>query len=193
MEGDLGGEGRVLELEGRRIVLRAILEDDAGQFQKFTNELVREKTTNPALFIVAPEGELSGSEAEEAVRRMRRAEESGDMVSIGAFEGPNLVGSCEIFRPRADELRHTGLLDIAILSGNRSIGLGEQMVKEVLARAKRSGIWIVELRVFATNVPAIRLYEKMGFRRSGLVPNMIRKDGRYIDDVQMYIDLRDKT
>ena len=187
---DAMGSRYILKIDGRQIVLREVESGDASQFRLFTNRLAKEKATNPDLFIIAPGSELSGPAAKEAVSRMRKAMDAGTMVNVAAFDGPHLVGTCEIYRPRHDEIRHTGLLDIAILSSHRGIGLGEGMVKEALKLARRSGIWLVELRVFATNVPAIRLYEKMGFKRSGLVPDMIKKDGRYIDDVQMYIDLR---
>ena len=186
---DVMGSRRILKIDGRQIVLREIETRDASQFRLFTNSLAREKATNPGLFIIDPERELTGREAKEAVSRMRKAIDAKTMISVAAFDGPRLVGACEVYRPKHDEIRHTGLLDIAILPGHRGIGLGELMMKETLMLARRSGIWLVELRVFATNVPAIRLYEKMGFKRSGLVPDMIKKDGRYIDDVQMYVDL----
>jgi len=186
---DAMGSRRILKIDGRQIVLREIETRDASQFRLFTNSLAREKATNPGLFIIDPERELTGREAKEAVSRMRKAMDAKTMISVAAFDGPRLVGACEVYRPKHDEIRHTGLLDIAILPGHRGIGLGELMMKETLMLARRSGIWLVELRVFATNVPAIRLYEKMGFKRSGLVPDMIKKDGRYIDDVQMYVDL----
>jgi len=186
---DAMGSRRILKIDGRQIVLREIETRDASQFRLFTNSLAREKATNPGLFIIDPERELTGREAKEAVSRMRKAIDAKTMISVAAFDGPRLVGACEVYRPKHDEIRHTGLLDIAILPGHRGIGLGELMMKETLMLARRSGIWLVELRVFATNVPAIRLYEKMGFKRSGLVPDMIKKDGRYIDDVQMYVDL----
>jgi len=176
---DTTGSTRILKIDDRQIVLREIETGDVSQFRLFTNSL-----------IIEPEAELSGREAKDAVSRMGKAIDAENMVSVAAFDGPRLVGTCEVYRPRHNEIRHTGLLDIAILPSHRGIGLGQQMVKEALKLARRSGIWLVELRVFATNVPAIRLYEKMGFRRSGLVPNMIKKGGRYIDDVQMYIDLR---
>ena len=186
---DAMGSRRILKIDGRQIVLREIGTRDASQFRLFTNSLAREKATNPGLFIIDPERELTGREAKEAVSRMRKVIDAKAMISVAAFDGPRLVGACEVYRPKHDEIRHTGLLDIAILPGHRGIGLGELMMKETLMLARRSGIWLVELRVFATNVPAIRLYEKMGFKRSGLVPDMIKKDGRYIDDVQMYVDL----
>jgi L-phenylalanine/L-methionine N-acetyltransferase len=79
---------------------------------------------------------------------------------------------------------------VAVLAGFRGIGLGEALVSDAILRAKEIGVWLVELRVFSTNLPAIGLYKKLGFRRSGRTPNMILKNGRYIDDIQMYIDLR---
>ena len=44
----------------------------------------------------------------------------------------------------------------------------------------------LELTVFADNTRAIRLYEKVGFVKTGVLPRAYRlKDGSYHDEVQM--------
>jgi len=43
----------------------------------------------------------------------------------------------------------------------------------------------IELEVFASNVAAIRLYEKLGFRREGLKRRFRILDGFYGDNIMM--------
>jgi RimJ/RimL family protein N-acetyltransferase len=174
----------------RTIVLRVPEHDDATEFVRFTNALASEKRTNLDLAIISPDQEITMAEAERLVERMLKALESDDAVFVWGFDGKTLVGTCDILRPHFAELRHTGLLDIGILADFRGVGLGEAMVSSAVEAARSLGIWLVELRVFSTNSAAIKLYERIGFKRSGTTPNMIMKNGKYIDDVQMYIDLR---
>jgi putative acetyltransferase len=49
-------------------------------------------------------------------------------------------------------------------------------------------IEILHLEVYAGN-PAIRLYERMGFKEFGRQPKFIKMDGEYIDKVMMQKEL----
>lgn len=51
------------------------------------------------------------------------------------------------------------------LPTHRRRGLGEEALKDVLAEAKARGAASVRLEVIEQNLPARRLYEKLGFRR----------------------------
>ena len=65
-------------------------------------------------------------------------------------------------------------------------GLGTIMLREILEITKETTFEQLELTVFADNVRAIRLYEKMGFVKVGILPRAYRlKDGSYHDEVQM--------
>jgi len=44
--------------------------------------------------------------------------------------------------------------------------------------------------VFSNNERAMHLHEKVAFRKFGVVPNKILRNGRSMDEVQMYVDLR---
>lgn len=109
---------------------------------------------------------------------------------MAAFSEKKLVGNCDIFRRKMKDVHHTGVLGIVILEGYRGVGLGEAMMLTALAQATKVGIWLVELQVFANNKQARALYEKLGFRMVGLVPNKIVRRGKSIDEVVMYADLR---
>ena len=43
----------------------------------------------------------------------------------------------------------------------------------------------VELEVFADNEQAIRLYEKLGFEKEGLLRMTTVRNGRYVDEYKM--------
>lgn len=62
------------------------------------------------------------------------------------------------------------------------MGIGRRMLELVLGIAKNAGYEQAELEVAVSNYAAVRLYEKLGFRKYGTMPdNMKYKDGTYED------------
>ena len=53
------------------------------------------------------------------------------------------------------------------------------------------GLYILQFNaVVSTNLPALKLYEKMGFTQLGVIPNGFRMpDNRYTDIIPHYIEL----
>ncbi len=58
---------------------------------------------------------------------------------------------------------YVGLFDIATDSAFRRRGYGRQVVESILAWSKRNGARRAYLQVMLDNVPAVRLYSKIGF------------------------------
>lgn len=176
--------------DGRVATLRALRKDDLAAAVRFVNSLVKEKKRNPTLGVVLDRLKTRRTEKEYLDRLLERLAK-GDAVSVVAEVGGEIVGNSEIFRRYpSKELSHTGTLGIAILDGYRGLGLGKAMMQLLLARAKKAGIYIVELEVFAINGGAKHLYEVLGFETVGVVPDKVKRNGRYFDLVVMYADLR---
>ena len=51
----------------------------------------------------------------------------------------------------------------------------------------------MELQVFAVNEAPIHIYEKFGFKRFGIVPGKILLKGRLVDEICVYVDLRQRV
>jgi RimJ/RimL family protein N-acetyltransferase len=64
-------------------------------------------------------------------------------------------------------IRHVGRLGMGILPAYRGQGLGRRLLREVLSRMFDCGMLRVELEVFSSNLPAIKLYERAGFVTEG--------------------------
>jgi RimJ/RimL family protein N-acetyltransferase len=66
-------------------------------------------------------------------------------------------------------------------------GLGEQMILEVLAQARKNGFQRVELTTATINERAIRLYEKTGFQKEGILRRFtyLKSEDRFLDEVMM--------
>lgn len=175
---------------GRRVVLRHLRWKDLDTLVRFANTLVRERKTNQDLGIISLDKRVTKKDERKFLSYIIRGVRDKEVASVGAFVEGRLVGHCDLRRRKSSDVRHTGVFGIVILNRYRGIGIGERMMTEILEEARRMGIWLVELQVFAINDAAIHLYEKLGFRRVGVVPNKMLREGRHYDEIVMYADLR---
>ena len=91
---------------------------------------------------------------------------------------PNNVGRCG----------HICNASYAVHTGSRGRHVGEALVRHCLQKGRELGFRILQFNaVVASNTPALRLYEKLGFTRLGTIPGgFLMKDGRYEDIVLHY-------
>ena len=186
-------KGGIREFEakdGRRVVLRPLRMRDINASLLFANTLVKEKRSSPEMGVVSFAKKVTRKEEMRFLRTVVRGTAEREFVNVAAFAGEKLVGMCDVRRRKAKDEHHSGVLGIVILEGYRGVGIGEKMMGEALSEARALGIWLVELTVFAINLTAIHLYEKMGFRRVGTIPEKIVRGERHFDEVTMYADLR---
>jgi ribosomal protein S18 acetylase RimI-like enzyme len=106
-----------------------------------------------------------------------------------AVENEKVVGWADIFPEDNPRLAHRGSLGMGILPGYRNQGLGQKLLAKALERAKVFGLEKVELNVYTSNVNAVKLYRKMGFKEEGLIKKYRKLDSRYFDCLVMAIDL----
>ena len=171
-------------------MLRALQYTDLNGLLRFANTIVKERRTNPELGITSLDRRLRRSDEKKFLDGILLGIKKNEAVSVAAVVGKKIVGHCDVTRRRQSDERHTGLLGIVILDEYRGTGIGQMMVKTALEEALRSGVWLVELQVFAINEVAIHVYEKLGFKRVGVVPGKMLRNGRLLDEIRMYLDLR---
>lgn len=66
------------------------------------------------------------------------------------------------------------MMNLAVLPQYRKQGVGQALVNELVDRLKQKGAICLALEVRQSNLPAISLYEKLGFVQVGLRPNYYR-------------------
>jgi RimJ/RimL family protein N-acetyltransferase len=66
-------------------------------------------------------------------------------------------------------------------------GLGKQMLSEIIELCKAKGFLRIELSTATINERAIRLYEKAGFQKEGVLRNYtwLKSEDRFLDEVMM--------
>lgn len=106
--------------------------------------------------------------------------DSGEIVGLYILH-PNNVGRCG----------HICNASYAVKKELRGQHIGEKLVLDCLDKAKAYGFGILQFNaVVATNISALHLYEKLGFKKLGIIPKGFRMpDGRYEDIIPHYIVL----
>ena len=67
------------------------------------------------------------------------------------------------------------------------MGVGRKLLDEALSESRRlNGIEIINLTVTADNLPAVRLYSKVGFQTFGREIRAVKTPGAYLDKLHMW-------
>jgi ribosomal protein S18 acetylase RimI-like enzyme len=122
----------------------------------------------------------------ESTREFVRSIVGGAGVQLLAVNSNDVVvGWCDIVRNPQEGFRHVGRLGMGLLPEYRRQGLGRRLVTQAIRASREAGIERIELEVFASNEPAIALYQASGFVTEGIKRRARKLDGRYDDNVFM--------
>lgn len=103
-----------------------------------------------------------GAPSREVLRRVAGSE-TGELLA--AVAGERIVGVLTLAWYDAPSGRKAWIEDVVVDAAARGRGIGEALVREALALARREGVARVMLTSNATRRAAHRLYERMGFVR----------------------------
>ena len=166
---------------GQNIVLRS---PDAFDAEQLLNHM--RLTSAETEFMSRYPEEITVS-VEAQSRFLQMIENDPDDFMLAAYIGGRMVGNAAVTRVRSNlKYRHRANFGISLQEEVCNVGLGTIMMQEILEIVEGSVFEQLELTVFADNVRAIRLYEKTGFVKTGVLPRAYRlKNGSYHDEVQM--------
>jgi len=122
----------------------------------------------------------------------RRA--AGYPVLVAVDDAGEVLGYASFGDWRAFEgYRHTVEHSVYVRTDRRGAGTGQALMTELLERARQLGKHVMVAGIEAGNEPSIRLHEKLGFTRVGLLPQVGTKFGRWLDlaFLQMILDRAD--
>lgn len=98
----------------------------------------------------------------------------------GAFTPQHkLVGHIDLRANPELLASHRCLLGMGIDRGFRKLGIGQRLLQHAEEwAASLDGIEWIDLQVLSINAPAIRLYTRAGFIKTGEIPDMFKIDGK---------------
>ena len=160
------------------IKIREYTDNDLSEMIEIWNTVVNDGIAFPQEEALT---EKSGKEFFEAQSRCAVATASDTEEVLGLYIlHPNNVGRCG----------HIANASYAVAKKSRGLHIGEKLVKDSIKNAHGLGFKILQFNaVVKSNIHARHLYERVGFKMLGTIPNGFRmKDGTYSDICPYYIE-----
>jgi Acetyltransferases, including N-acetylases of ribosomal proteins len=158
-----------------RVLIRQIAQEDIEDFHRCLDSVARERKYL-GFTQASPLEETRPSLLEDMER---------DVIRLVASDGSKIVGWCQIKSGKWEGYTHMGWLQMGVRREYRGQGIGTALLSQALEQARKGGLERVELGVYASNLAAIRLYEKYEFQIEGRKKRARKLDGRYDDIIEM--------
>jgi ribosomal protein S18 acetylase RimI-like enzyme len=116
--------------------------------------------------------------------RARLARMDGGNFLLGAFDGPELIGTAGFGQGGRLKDRHKGRVwGVYVRAGYRAHGVGRQLLLELLRRALAiPGLERILLTVGVEQAAARALYRSLGFEVFGHEAHALKVGGSYVDE-----------
>ena len=176
--------------DGQQVILRSLKWEDLDDCLTLINALLKEDA-DILLGEFSKTREVTRDTEIEWLSKRLAAIEKGEVVQIVAECNEHIIANSEL-EIKTGLRSHVGDTGIIVLKEYRDIGIGTEMLKQLIAQARNRGLTIVTLGVFETNKRAKHVYEKLGFHECGRIPDEIFKNGQYIDHITM-VKILDET
>nr|MDO8099170.1 GNAT family protein [Candidatus Njordarchaeota archaeon] len=165
--------------DGRKVILRTVKWEDIDNLAEFANSLIDEGAE-----ITLDKKQTRESEADYLAQTLA-AVEKNEMISVVAEADGKVVGNSSVTRYSRISQSHMGMSGISVRAGYRDTGIGTEMMRVLIEESRKMGLKLLILDVFGTNERARHVYEKMGFKEVGRIPDGLFRNGKYVDDVRM--------
>lgn len=168
--------------DGRKALLCSPKEEHAES----TLEYLRISAGETNFILRYPE-ECGKYTLESEKKLFERKNESPNETMIMCVVDGRVVGNCEISFRTNLKTKHRASVAIALISEFWNQGIGTKMFEEMIRLAEERGeVQQMELDFVEGNSRARALYEKMGFRITGVKPDALRlKDGTLLNEYMM--------
>ncbi len=173
--------------DGREAILHSPRPEDAEQAIAYMA-----KTAEETHFLMRYPEECKRIPVEKEISIFESKNASpSDAMMVCTVEG-KLAGICEISFYTKLKIRHRATVAVAQLREFWNQGIGTKMFEEMIRLAKeRPEVTQLELEFIEGNDGGRHLYEKMGFRITGVRPNAIRlKDGTLLNEYLMIKEIK---
>lgn len=165
---------------GKTAILRNPTKEDVKAMIEYLNIVGGESD-----FLTFGKNEFKISlEAEEEY--IKKNNEMQNCEIVLAIINDKVVGIASINSLQKERMKHNGILGISLSKEYWGVGLGSAVMDYLIEWSKSNGITKkVSLLVREDNERGIKLYEKFGFEREGLLKNDICVNGVYYNTITM--------
>lgn len=176
---------KVVLKDGREVLLRHVEVSDAPRVIEFVHGFVYDEE-----YVPLSEGEFNPTIAEEEQILSNYVERSNALFLVAEMDG-KLVANINVDGNQRKILRHTAVFGMGMHKEWQSCGLGTAILSAAIDWARTNPeLEILFLQVYAENEAGLALYRKMGFVEHGRIPNFFKQNGRYHDEISMYLSVK---
>ncbi len=173
--------------DGRKAVLRSPRDEDVPGMLECLY-----RTAGETEFIIRYPEECGKytAEGEKALFDSLNASPSDAMI-LCLVDG-KVAGNCHVMWKTSMKTRHRASVAIGLMKEYWNQGIGTRMFEEMIRIAEENeNILQMELEFIEGNTRARALYEKMGFRITGVKPNAVRlRDGTLLNEYSMIREIK---
>ncbi len=168
--------------DGRKALIRSPKEDDVQGMLEYLYI-----TAGETEFILRYPEECGVYTADGEKALFDRINWSENDVMLVCLVDGRIAGNCSLSRGIFKKTGHRASIGIALMKEFWGLGIGTRFLTELIRIAeKQKDLLQIELDYVEGNDRARALYEKMGFRITGVRPNAIRlKDGTLLNEYSM--------
>lgn len=166
--------------DGRELIIRKAKIEDSEKLAEYMKAIPLETD-----FLTFGENELKiTAEIEEKIISSIRSKDNSIML-LAIIDG-EIAGNCTFRAGERKRVRHTGEFGITVRKPYWGLGIGSILMESLISWAKDTKIIRkINLRVRIDNQKAIKLYEKFGFEKEGILRREFMIDGEFYDSILM--------
>ena len=103
-----------------------------------------------------------------------------------ARRGHQIIGWAAL-SPVSSRCVYGGVAEVSVYVAQsaRGSGVGEILLKELVAQSEQQGLWTLQSGIFPENIASLKLHEKIGFRKIGYREKIAQLDGVWKDNILM--------
>ncbi len=177
---------RFVLANGDRVTLRVVRPEDVDNLLRFFNGLVDEKKDDRESRLHAGfDKKFNRSQEAQYIREVLDRVEKDEAVNIIADIGDKIVASGGVARGKYDDTHRHGSLGLTVSQEYRGHGIGSRIIQTLVAESRRLGLKSIDVEFLAINKSAERAYKRAGFKKAGIIPSKIFRNGEYFDAMIM--------
>src|SRR6267143_3780266 len=171
---------------GQEVILRVIRPRDVDSLLSFFNGLVDERGHDRESQLHAGfDKKFTRRQEAQYIRQILDHIEKDEAVNIVAEVDGRIVANGGVARGKYSDTNRHGSLGLTVSGDYRGHGIGSKMIQTLLTESRGLGLESVDVEFLATNKSAQRAYTRAGFKRAGIIPRKIFRNGEYFDAMIM--------
>ncbi|MBI3577194.1 GNAT family N-acetyltransferase [Candidatus Gottesmanbacteria bacterium] len=169
--------------KGNTVVFRYPEQDDLDDMLAYANALIAEDT-----FVELSGKPLTREEEKKVLNDVIQKMDKGEKVTVVVEVNGHYSGSAEL---RIGQRRHAHIAEVGISLAQavRGEGIGNELLMVLIEQAKVLKLRLLVLSCNEKNTHACHVYEKLGFKKAGIIPGAISYKNEYIGEVKFYLPL----